>query len=138
MSLQTAHQQRGGEILTPPRWLRVRYLLAFWLFVLSGVAFLDRTNIAIAGLQISRQYGLTNQTLCWIFSAFLIGYAGLQIPAGWLSSRSGPRKVLTIGVLLWGVTTATTALLPAPIQHAVLLLIGLRLLLGASESVIYP
>lgn len=120
------------------RRLRVRYFLGFWLFVLSGVAFLDRTNITIAGLQISRQYGLTNQTLGWIFSAFLIGYAGLQIPAGWLSSRSGPRKVLTIGVLLWGVTTAATALLPAHIQHAVLLLIGLRLVLGGSESVIYP
>ena len=118
--------------------LRVRYLLGFWLFVLSGVAFLDRTNISIAGLQISHQYGLTNQTLGWIFSAFLIGYAGLQIPAGWLASRSGPRKVLTIGVLLWGVTTAITALLPSHIQHAVLFLIGLRLVLGASESVVYP
>lgn len=120
------------------RRLRVRYLLGVWLFVLSGVAFLDRTNISIAGLQISRQYGLTNQSLGWIFSAFLIGYAGLQIPAGWLSSRSGPRKVLTIGVLLWGLTTAVTALLPSHIQHAVLLLVGLRLALGASESVIYP
>ncbi|MBT9332657.1 MFS transporter [Acidipila sp. 4G-K13] len=118
--------------------LRVRYLLGFWLFVLSGVAFLDRTNISIAGLQISHQYGLTNQSLGWIFSAFLIGYAGLQIPAGWLSSRTGPRKVLTIGVLLWGVTTAITALLPSHIQHAVLFLIALRLLLGASESVVYP
>jgi ACS family glucarate transporter-like MFS transporter len=118
--------------------LRVRYLLGFWLFVLSGVAFLDRTNISIAGLQISRQYGLTNQTLGWIFSAFLIGYAGLQIPAGWLASRRGPRKVLTIGVLLWGVTTAITAMLPSHIQHAVLFLIGLRLVLGASESVVYP
>lgn len=120
------------------RRLRVRYFLAFWLFVLSGVAFLDRTNISIAGLQISRQYGLTNQSLGWIFSAFLIGYAGLQIPAGWVSARIGPRKVLTIGVLFWGAITAMTALLPAHIQHAVLLLIGLRLALGCSESVIYP
>ena len=120
------------------RRLRVRYLLGFWLFVLSGVAFLDRTNISIAALQISRQYGLTNQSLGWVFSAFLIGYGGLQIPAGWLSSRSGPRKVLTIGVLLWGLTTAATAMLPSHIQHAVLVLIGLRLVLGGSESVIYP
>lgn len=124
--------------MTGKRRLRVRYFLGFWLFVLSGVAFLDRTNIAIAGLQISRQYGLTNQSLGWIFSAFLVGYAALQIPAGWLSSRSGPRKVLAIGVVLWGVTTAATALLPADIKHAILFLIGLRLVLGGSESVIYP
>ena len=48
-------------------WFRVRYLLAFWLFVLSGVAFLDRTNIAIAGLQMSREYGLGDQKLGGIF-----------------------------------------------------------------------
>ncbi len=118
--------------------MRVRYFLAFWLFVLSGVAFLDRTNISIAGLQISTEYGLGNQRLGWIFSAFLIGYAGFQLPAGWLSARYGPRRVLTIGVLSWGVATALTAMLPTDIAHAVALLIGVRFALGAGESVIYP
>jgi MFS transporter, ACS family, glucarate transporter len=116
----------------------VRFFLAFWLFVLSGVAFLDRTNISIAGLQISAEYGLGNQRLGWIFSAFLIGYAGFQIPAGWLAARFGPRRVLTIGVLWWGAATALTALLPSGITHAVVLLIAIRFALGAGESVIYP
>jgi MFS transporter, ACS family, glucarate transporter len=120
------------------RDIRFRYILAFWLFILSGVAFLDRTNISIAGLDISREYGLGNQRLGWIFSSFLIGYAVFQLPAGWLSSRFGPRRVLTLGVLLWGVTTALTAMLPTTIEHAVLLLIGMRFVLGAGESVIYP
>ena len=118
--------------------LRVRYFLAFWLFVLSGVAFLDRTNISIAGLQISTEYGLGNQRLGWIFSAFLIGYAGFQVPAGWLSARFGPRRVLTLGVMSWGVATVLTALLPSGLPSAVVLLIGIRFILGAGESVIYP
>jgi len=117
---------------------RIRYFLAFWLFVLSGVAFLDRTNISIAGLEISREYGLGNQRLGWIFSAFLIGYAGFQLPAGWLAARFGPRKVLTLGVIWWGVATALTAMLPTDIAHAVLLLIAIRFALGAGEAVIYP
>src|SRR6266581_8905222 len=100
------------------RRTRVRYFLSFWLFVLSGVAFLDRTNISIAGLQISQEYGLGNQRLGWIFSAFLIGYAGFQLPAGWLATRFGPRRVLTLGVVWWGITTALTALLPPGIEHA--------------------
>ncbi len=120
------------------RWFRVRYFLAFWLFVLSGVAFLDRTNLSIAGLQISTEYGLGNQRLGWIFSAFLIGYAGFQLPAGWLAARFGPRRVLSLGVLSWGVATALTALLPSGIPSAVFLLIGIRFVLGAGESVIYP
>jgi ACS family glucarate transporter-like MFS transporter len=120
------------------RRTRVRFFLAFWLFILSGVAFLDRTNISIAGLQISTEYGLGNQRLGWIFSAFLIGYAGFQLPAGWLAARFGPRRVLTIGVLWWGVATALTALLPSGITHAVVLLIAIRFALGAGEAVIYP
>jgi ACS family glucarate transporter-like MFS transporter len=125
-------------MMSVERPTRIRYFLAFWLFVLSGVAFLDRTNISIAGLEISREYGLGNQRLGWIFSAFLIGYAGFQLPAGWLAARFGPRKVLTLGVIWWGVATALTAMLPTDIAHAVLLLIAIRFALGAGEAVIYP
>src|ERR1700742_1154101 len=116
----------------------VRFVLSFLLFALSGVAFLDRTNISIAGLQISSEYGLGNQHLGWIFSAFLIGYAGFQIPAGWLAAKYGPRKVLAFGVLWWGVVTELTALLPTDMSHAVAVLIAIRFALGAGESVVYP
>ena len=120
------------------RRTRVRLFLAFWLFVLSGVAFLDRTNISIAGLAISEAFNLGNQRLGWIFSAFLIGYAGFQLPAGVLAARFGPRRVLAAGVVWWGVATMLTAVLPPTVPHAVALLMGIRFLLGAGESVIYP
>ena len=116
----------------------VRFVLSFLLFALSGVAFLDRTNISIAGLQISSEYGLGNQHLGWIFSAFLVGYAGFQIPAGWLAARFGPRRVLAFGVLWWGIVTELTALLPTNMSHAILVLIAIRFALGAGESVVYP
>ncbi|MGB8537308.1 MAG: MFS transporter [Acidobacteriaceae bacterium] len=117
---------------------RKRFVLAFWLFVLSAISFLDRTNISIAGLQISSEYGLGNQRLGWIFSAFLIGYAGFQVPAGWLASRYGPRLVIALGVVWWGVATALTTLIPPGVSQAALLLIGIRFALGAGEAVIYP
>jgi ACS family glucarate transporter-like MFS transporter len=116
----------------------VRYILAFWLFVLSAVAFLDRTNIAIAGLQLSREYGLDNQRLGGIFSAFLLGYAIFQVPAGWLATRWGPRRSLTLGAIWWGVTTAFTAALPSTVAYAMEWLISIRFLLGVGEAVIYP
>jgi ACS family glucarate transporter-like MFS transporter len=120
------------------RRTQIRFFLAFLLFLLSAVAYLDRTNISIAGLQISAEYGLGNQRLGWIFSAFLIGYAGFQVPAGWLASRFGPRAVLTLGVLSWGVVTELTALLPTGLSHVVAVLIAIRFALGISESVMYP
>lgn len=135
-----ASKLKEGQAETPrsPAWFRMRYLLAFWLFVLSGVAFLDRTNIAIAGLQLSREYGLDNQRLGGIFSAFLIGYAIFQVPAGWLATRWGPRRALTLGAIWWGIATACTAALPSTMAYAVGWLLSIRFLLGAGEAIVYP
>jgi ACS family glucarate transporter-like MFS transporter len=137
-SVRAVRVPSGVSLVYADRRTHVRFFLAFWLFVLSGVAFLDRTNLSIAGLQISTEYGLGNQRLGWIFSAFLIGYAVFQIPAGWLATRYGPRRVLTLGVLWWGITTGLTALMPSGISHAVMMLVAIRLALGAGEAVIYP
>lgn len=122
-------------------WIRrvpVRSLLVFWLFVLSAVAFLDRTNISIAGLAIRDELHTDNIHLGWIFSAFLIGYAAFQVPGGWLALRLGPRRVLAAGVVWWGVFTALTAVVSPRLASALFLLIGVRFALGAGEAVMYP
>jgi ACS family glucarate transporter-like MFS transporter len=117
---------------------RIRFFLCFWLFVLSAISFLDRTNISIAGPQLIQQFGMDNQRLGWVFSAFLVGYAGFQIPAGMLAVRFGPRRVLTGGVLIWAVCNVLTALLPAGFSRAIVLLNAVRCALGIAEAVIYP
>lgn len=118
--------------------IRIRYYLCFWLFILSAISFLDRTNVAIAGTQLSHEFGLGNQRLGWIFSAFLIGYASFQLPAGMLAVRFGPRRVLTAGVLVWALCNVLTALLPSGFPQAVVLLVAVRCALGLAEAVIYP
>ena len=39
--------------------------------VLSAVAYLDRTNVAIAGVHLGKEFNIDNARLGWIFSAFL-------------------------------------------------------------------
>jgi MFS transporter, ACS family, glucarate transporter len=117
---------------------RVRWLLVFWLFVLSAVSYLDRVNISIAGGAIADAYHLNNVQLGKVFSAMLFGYAIFQTVAGRLADRFGPRRVLTAGVAWWGVFTALTAMVPAHIVGAVLIFMIVRFLLGAGEAVIYP
>lgn len=116
----------------------VRWLLVFWLFVLSAVAYLDRVNLAVAGTRLEADYHLSDIQLGWIFSAFLLGYAAFQTPAGWLADRWGPRRVLSAGVLWWGAFTALTASMPLGIGHQVLVFISIRFLLGAGEAVMFP
>ena len=117
---------------------RVRWLLVFWLFVLSAVSYLDRVNISIAGGAIADGYHLSDVQLGKVFSAMLIGYALFQTVAGRLADRFGPRRVLTAGVAWWGVFTALTAMVPAQIAGAVFIFMAVRFLLGAGEAVIYP
>lgn len=124
--------------MSSPGTTRVRWLLIFWLFVLSAVAYLDRVNLSIAGLKISEEFGIGNIRLGWISSAFLVGYGLFQTPAGWLADRFGPRRVLTAGVLWWGLFSALTAVVSGRMGHAVAVLMGIRFLLGAGEAIIYP
>jgi ACS family glucarate transporter-like MFS transporter len=117
---------------------RIRWYLVFWLFILSSVAFLDRVNLSIAGSSIAQQYHLTNVQLGSVFSAFLIGYALFQAPGGWLADRLGPRWVLAVAVLWWGVFTALTVFVHPDIGSALLLLVSIRFLLGAGEAIMFP
>ena len=122
----------------PVRYLPIRYLLVLWLLVISAVAFLDRTNISIAGLQIGTEFGIDHTRLGWVFSAFLVGYAALQIPGGMLARRFGPRRVLAFSVVWWGVFTAMTAMVSPSVPFTLVLLIAIRFALGAGEAVMYP
>ncbi len=116
----------------------MRYLLVFWLLVLSTIAFLDRTNISIAGVQIAKDFNIDNSHLGWVFSAFLVGYASFQIPGGVILRRFGPRRVLTICVILWGVFTVLTTMVPPAVPGALAMMILVRMALGASSAVMYP
>ena len=116
----------------------VRWVLVFWMFVLSAVAYLDRVNISAAGKFMAQDFGLTNVQLGSVFSAFILGYALLQAPGGRLVDRLGPRWVLFTGVLWWGVFTALTGSVPAGFAGALTLLLATRFALGVGEAVVYP
>jgi len=116
----------------------VRWFLVFWLFVLSAVSYVDRVNFSIAVGPIADAFRLTDVQLGPVFSAFSLGYALFQTVGGRLADRFGCRRVLTAGVLWWGVFTTLTALVPANVVGALSLLIAVRFLLGAGEAIIYP
>jgi MFS transporter, ACS family, glucarate transporter len=116
----------------------MRAWLVFCIFLVSAVAFLDRTNITIAGPQISREFGLGNVRLGWVISAFLVGYAASQVLAGWVAVRLGPRRALALAVLWWAVFTLGTALVSPRLKGALWVLIAVRCALGVGEAIMYP
>src|SRR5581483_4512364 len=112
-------------------------MLVVWLFVLSAVAYLDRVNVSIAGTWLQHTYGLSDQTLGWIFSAFVLGYMLFQAPMGAVADRWGARRTLTFAVIWWAIFTALTASVPV-VAFALPALLMIRFLLGAGEAAMYP
>jgi ACS family glucarate transporter-like MFS transporter len=89
---------------------RIRWLMIGMIFVADVLMFIDRVNISIAAKYIIPEYGLTEVQMGSVFSAFVLGYALLQIPGGWLGDRFGPRRVLVIAIVWWSAFTALTAI----------------------------
>ena len=124
--------------MTVERTSQFRWLLIFWLFVLSAVAYLDRVNISIAGTLLASEFHLSKIQLGWIFSAFLAGYALFQTPGGRLADKLGARRVLALAVLWWGIFSALIVVVPSGFRFALFAFMSLRFTLGAGEAVMYP
>lgn len=116
----------------------IRWLLIFWLFIVSAVAFLDRVNIAVAATTIAHEFHLNNIQLGAVMSAFLWGYALFQAPGGALADRIGSRVTLSLGVIWWGVFTSAVTLLSPGLAFLLPLLLLVRFSLGVGEAVVYP
>ena len=106
--------------------------------MISAISYLDRVNISIAGRSIQQEFGLDNVRLGWVFSSFVLGYALFQAPGGRLADRFGPRRILTLGTLWWGVFTALTGLVPSGFAGVLWLLLSVRFALGVGEAVVFP
>jgi len=116
---------------------QVRWLLIGWIFVLSAVGYLDRVNIGIAGGAIMNDFHLDKVQFGWIQTFFVGAYALFQAPAGRLADGVGPRKILALAVLWWGLFTSLITIVPA-LATAFVLVIAIRFGLGVGEAVMYP
>lgn len=88
---------------------RTRWFIVALIFVMGVLMFIDRVNISIAAKHIMPEYGLSEVQMGTIFSAFVLGYALLQVPGGWLGDRFGPRIVLAGAIFWWSAFTALSA-----------------------------
>lgn len=124
------------------RATRVRWAIIGMLAVISGTTYMDRLNLGIAGKYIQDEFAFSNQTMGWILSAFVLGYALFQVPGGWAGDKVGPRRMLTFAIVWWSVFTALTALAPQ-LPLAGWFSVGwsfavVRFLIGMGEAAAYP
>jgi ACS family glucarate transporter-like MFS transporter len=121
---------------------RVRWRMLGLLFVVGFVAYVLRINMSIAGESMIRDLGLSEIQLGAILSAFAWGYAIFQFPGGIFGDVVGPRRGLTLIMILWGVVTILTGLVPGPATMSVGVtlasLVVLRFLMGVVQAPVFP
>lgn len=113
---------------------RQRYWLVLLLFLHTVNTYMDRVCISVAKDDMQKDIThLDEQMMGYVFGIFAVGYALFQIPAGWFSDRAGPRRALTIVVVIWSIFTALTG----AVYTAISLLV-VRFLFGVGEAGAYP
>jgi sugar phosphate permease len=101
------------------------------------ISYVDRTNVALAlDPQIStmmKDLLMDDRLKGQAAGVFFVGYALLQIPAGYLASRWSPKKLIAIFLVLWGACAVGCGLAASFHQF-----LAMRFLLGVAESGVYP
>jgi EmrB/QacA subfamily drug resistance transporter len=112
----------------PRRWF-ILFVLILGLF---GIA-MDNTVLVIALPVLSRDLNASTSQLQWMVDAYVLVFAGLLLMAGALSDRFGRRKLLVIGLGVFGLGSAI-----APFAHSADALIAVRAFMGLGASCAMP
>lgn len=117
----------------------VRYLIVAILFLLTATNYADRATLSIVGTEVSKELQLDAVWMGYVFSAFAWAYVLGQIPGGWLLDRMGSRRIYGWSIGLWSFFTLLQGFVGGfDSRVAVMVLFGLRFLLGAAEAPSFP
>ena len=87
-----------------------RYWVFFLLFLFSGIAYLDRVNMSVAGKPIAHEFGLSPVALGYLFSSFLWAYVLMMLPGGRLIDRWGTHVMAPIAAAVWSAAQMATGM----------------------------
>lgn len=122
------------DLLAPAAAGRSRII---WTFVVTGVALfmaqLDNLVVTTALPVIRVDLHATLSSLEWITNAYTLTFAVLLLPAASLGERFGRRRLLTIGLAVFTLSSAAAALAPS-----VGWLIAARGIQGAGAAMVVP
>ena len=98
------------------------------------VLYAQRIGMAVGLVRMQSVYNWDKPTQGLILSAFFLGYALLQVPAGWASQRYGGARCITVSVCG---ASVLSLLVPAAVEISPLALFALRLGQGLLQAPFY-
>ena len=112
----------------PQRWKALTVLVIGLLVVI-----LDNTILNVALKTIQEDLGATQNELVWAINAYSLAFAALLVTWGVLGDRFGRKKILLIGLVLFGTASAFSAFATSPGE-----LIAFRALMGIGGASVMP
>ena len=112
---------------------RVSLRLFPLLFALFVSNYVDRTNLAMAKLQMNHDLGLSDTAYGVGASLFFLGYCLLEVPSNIILARVGARRWIARIAISWGIIASAMAFVRTPAQFY-----ALRVLLGVAEAGFFP
>lgn len=107
--------------------------VAALLSISTFINYIDRGSLSLAVPVLKVELQLNPWQLGILLSSFFWTYTSFQIISGWLVDRFNVNWVLAGGFFIWTIATATTGFV-----HGFQMLLIMRLILGAGESVAFP
>ena len=115
------------------RWLRIIPVA----LIMYTISYVDRTNVSLAlDPKIStmmKDLFMDDKMKGNAAGIFFFGYLLLQIPGGYLATRWGPRRVVSLCLIAWGAFAVACGLVRTFRQFEIA-----RFLLGIAESAVFP
>jgi EmrB/QacA subfamily drug resistance transporter len=108
-------------------WILVVLCLSSLVLVVDGMA------LTVAVPQMTRDIGATAQDTQWILDSYVLVFAGLLLTSGSLGDRFGRRKVMIIGLLLFGAASLAAVFVANPGE-----MIGVRVAMGVGGALVLP
>jgi len=110
-----------------------RRLLLVLLFLTVVINYMDRMNISVAAAAIREDLEISTETMGFVFSAFFIPYALLQIPGGFIADLVKTRILYPIILIGWSIATVLQGFV-----NSASALMGARAIIGGFEAPSYP
>ncbi len=97
------------------------------------IAFIDRSNISVAALQMNADLSLTAKMYGLGVGLFYVTYVLLEVPSNIMLAKVGARRWIARIMVTWGLVACGMAFIQTAHQ-----LYGMRILLGAAEAGFTP
>ncbi|MFG1948673.1 MFS transporter [Nonomuraea sp. NPDC048826] len=99
----------------------------------SLVLVIDNMVLNVAIPPLTRDLGATSQDIQWILDSYILVFAGLLLIAGSLSDRYGRRRIMILGLVIFGVASLAATFAQDPPQ-----LVAGRIAMGVGGALIMP